>query len=116
MPAGRGLAEQKKAKKITSLLPTHKKKLTKSAAASLLKEGWVSSTAEGIPFPAVDTSQDLRAYLPVSGKDGGAEVFADPKTREVYVAYRKAGYSKKFKDEHESDILLHQAAKKIFDE
>ena len=32
------------------------------------------------------------------------------------MAYRKAGYSKKFKDEHESDILLHQAAKKIFDE
>ena len=38
------------------------------------------------------------------------------KTRDVYVAYRKAGYSKKFKAEHESDILLHQAAKKFFDE
>ena len=38
------------------------------------------------------------------------------KTREVYVAYRKAGYSKKFKAEHESDILLHQTAKKFFDE
>ena len=38
------------------------------------------------------------------------------KTREVYVAYRKAGYSKKFKAEHERDILLHQAAKKFFDE
>ena len=37
------------------------------------------------------------------------------KTRDVYVAYRKAGYSKKFKAEHESDILLHQAAKKFFD-
>ena len=35
---------------------------------------------------------------------------------DVYVAYRKAGYSKKFKAEHESDILLHQAAKKFFDE
>ena len=32
------------------------------------------------------------------------------------MAYRKAGYSKKFKAEHESDILLHQAAKKFFDE
>lgn len=30
--------------------------------------------------------------------------------------YRKAGYSKKFKAEHESDILLHQASKKFFDE
>ena len=31
------------------------------------------------------------------------------------MAYRKAGYSKKFKAEHESEILLHQAAKKAFD-
>lgn len=38
------------------------------------------------------------------------------KTREVYVAYRKAGYSKKFRAEHEADILLHQTAKKAFDE
>ena len=37
------------------------------------------------------------------------------KTRDVYVAYRKAGYSKAFKAEHESEILLHQAAKKYFD-
>ena len=34
----------------------------------------------------------------------------------VYVDYRKAGYSKKFLAEHEGDILLHQAAKKAFDE
>ena len=38
------------------------------------------------------------------------------KTREVYVAYRKAGYSKKFLEEHEEEILLHQAAKNAFDE
>jgi hypothetical protein len=38
------------------------------------------------------------------------------KTRDVYTAYRKAGYSGKFKDEHEADILIHQAAKKAFDE
>lgn len=38
------------------------------------------------------------------------------KTREVYAAYRKAGYSKKFLVEHEADILLHKAAKKAFDE
>ena len=37
------------------------------------------------------------------------------KTRAVYVDYRKAGYSKKFRAEHEADILLHQAAKKYFD-
>lgn len=38
------------------------------------------------------------------------------KTRDVYVAYRKAGYSKKFLSEHESDIIIHRAAKKFFDE
>ena len=32
------------------------------------------------------------------------------------MAYRKAGYSKKFLADHESDILLHKAAKKAFDE
>lgn len=38
------------------------------------------------------------------------------KTRETYAAYRKAGYSKKFLADHESDIILHKAAKKFFDE
>ena len=38
------------------------------------------------------------------------------KTREVYIAYRKAGYSKKFLAEHESEILLHKAAKNYFNE
>ena len=38
------------------------------------------------------------------------------KTREVYVGYRKAGYSKKYLAEHEADILLHKAAKKYFNE
>lgn len=38
------------------------------------------------------------------------------KTRDVYTEYRKAGYSKKFLAEHESDIILHKAAKKAFDE
>ncbi len=33
------------------------------------------------------------------------------KTRETYVAYRKAGYSKKFREEHEEEMLLHQAEK-----
>ena len=38
------------------------------------------------------------------------------KTRNVYVGYRKAGYSKKYLTEHEADILLHKAAKKYFDD
>jgi hypothetical protein len=37
------------------------------------------------------------------------------KTRQTYIEYRKAGYSKKFRELHEADILLHQAAKKHFD-
>lgn len=37
------------------------------------------------------------------------------KTRDVYVAYRKSGYSKKFLEEHEDDIIIHKATKKAFD-
>ena len=37
------------------------------------------------------------------------------KTREVYIAYRKAGYSKRFAEEHEQEIQMHKAAKKHFD-
>ena len=37
------------------------------------------------------------------------------KTRTVYAEYRKAGYSKKFREAHEAEILIHQAAKKYFD-
>ena len=38
------------------------------------------------------------------------------KTRDVYTAYRKSGYSKKYLAEHESDIILHKVAKKAFDD
>lgn len=37
------------------------------------------------------------------------------KTRATYIEYRKAGYSKRFRADHEADIFLHQAAKKYFD-
>ncbi len=36
--------------------------------------------------------------------------------RGVYVGYRKAGYSKRYLSAHESDIIIHKAAKKAFDE
>lgn len=45
-----------------------------------------------------------------------AHIFNYAKTRDVYTAYRKAGYSKKFYEEHTSDLLLHKAAKATFDE
>lgn len=38
------------------------------------------------------------------------------KTKDIYVGYRKSGYSKKYLAEHEADILIHKAAKKAFDE
>lgn len=38
------------------------------------------------------------------------------KTRETYVAYRKAGYSKKFFEEHREDITIHKAAKETFNQ
>lgn len=37
-------------------------------------------------------------------------------TRQIYVEYRKSGYSKKFFEEHRREITLHKAAKKAFDE
>ena len=38
------------------------------------------------------------------------------KTREVYAAYRKAGYSKAFLEAHQEEITLHKAAKAAFNE
>lgn len=38
------------------------------------------------------------------------------KTRKVYEDYRRAGYSKKFFEEHREEILLHKAAKAAFDQ
>jgi hypothetical protein len=38
------------------------------------------------------------------------------KTRDVYAGYKAAGYSKKYLTEHESDIIIHKAAKKAFEE
>lgn len=38
------------------------------------------------------------------------------KTRQTYIEYRKAGYSKKFFEEHRDDLLLHKAAKQAFNQ
>ena len=38
------------------------------------------------------------------------------KTKDVYVAYRRAGYSRKFFEEHREEITLHKAAKAAFDQ
>lgn len=44
-----------------------------------------------------------------------AHIINYSKTRPVYEAYRKAGYSKKFLEEHREEITLHKAAKQAFD-
>ena len=45
-----------------------------------------------------------------------AHIINYAKTRDVYAAYRKAGYSKTFLDAHREEITLHKAAKAAFDE
>lgn len=73
------------------------------------------------------TSSATAQYHALSSKLKGAEkrmaeikimqqhIINYAKTRDTYVAYRKAGYSKKFLAEHESEIILHKAAKQFFD-
>jgi hypothetical protein len=43
------------------------------------------------------------------------QIFQYRKTRDIYIAYRQSGYSKKYYAEHEAEILLHKAAKVAFD-
>lgn len=43
-----------------------------------------------------------------------ANIINYSKTRDTYVAYRKAGYSKKFLEAHRDEILVHKAAKQAF--
>ena len=45
-----------------------------------------------------------------------AHIINYAKTRPVYDAYRKAGYSKRFLETHRTEITLHKAAKAAFDE
>ena len=45
-----------------------------------------------------------------------AHIINYAKTREVYAAYRKSGYSKKYLEAHREEITLHKAAKAAFDE
>lgn len=38
------------------------------------------------------------------------------KTKDIYVGYRKSGYSKKYYEEHKDEIKLCKASKRAFDE
>ena len=44
------------------------------------------------------------------------QIIAYMRTREVYDSYKKSGYLRTYYAEHESEILLHKAARKAFDE
>ena len=37
-------------------------------------------------------------------------------TRQIYIEYRKSGYSKKFFEEHRQEITIHKASKQAFDQ
>jgi len=66
----------------------------------------------------VNTVSDRMKDLETALNDNAAlqkHIVNCSKTRATYVEYRKAGYSKRFRETHEADILLHQAAKKAFD-
>lgn len=46
-----------------------------------------------------------------SNKELKTHIINYSKTRDTYIAYRKAGYSKNFYETHRDEILLHKAAK-----
>ena len=60
----------------------------------------------------IKTSEKRMAEIQVLKK----HIINYAKTRDVYTAYRKAGYSKKFYEEHRAELALHKAAKAAFDE
>lgn len=73
------------------------------------------AAAATISFNALSAKiKELESQMTANG-ELQKQIVNYAKTRAVYVEYRKAGYSKKFRAEHEADILLHQAAKKYFD-
>ena len=42
------------------------------------------------------------------------QIFNYADTRDIYIEYRKSGYSKKFFEAHREEITLHKAAKEAF--
>lgn len=69
---------------------------------------------------------DLASLLTINNKEKAAEkrlaeiavlkthIINYSKTKDVYVDYRKSGYSKHFFEAHREEILLHKAAKETF--
>jgi hypothetical protein len=80
---------------------------------SVLKEKVIAATASyhGLSDKIKAIEEQLAANASLQ-----KQIVTYAKTRQVYTDYRKSGYSKQFRAEHESDILLHQTAKRSFDE
>ena len=80
--------------------------------AVLSEKAAAASTRYHALSDEIKTAEQRMAEIAVMEK----QIMNYARTREVYVAYRKAGYSKKFLAEHVSDITIHKAAKQFFDE
>ena len=61
-----------------------------------------------------DRIRRTEARLKVIGEQKKASIDYK-KTKAVYAQYRESGWSSKFYAEHEQEILIHKAAKKVFD-
>lgn len=59
----------------------------------------------------IKTAEKRMAEIQVLKK----HIYNYAKTRDIYTAYRKAGYSKKFYEEYRAELTLHKAAKTAFD-
>lgn len=79
---------------------------------SVLEERTAAATAQYHALSArIKTAEQRMAEIKVLQQ----HIVNYSKTRSTYVAYRQAGYSKKFLSEHEPEIILHKVAKQFFD-
>ena len=76
----------------------------------------LSDMASGAPTRFNELSQSIKDAETRLGEIAvlRTHIINYAKTRDVYVAYRKSGYSKKFFEEHREEITLHKAAKEAF--
>lgn len=80
---------------------------------SVLEERTAAATAQYHALSArIKTAEQRMAEIKVLQQ----HIVNYSKTRSTYVAYRQAGYSRKFLSEHEPEIILHKAAKQFFDD
>ena len=76
----------------------------------------INSVTYGVKMPRVGTDTMTNLLIPLPPLAEQKRIVAKIEELLPYVAYRKAGYSKKVLAEHESEIILHKAAKQFFDE